>query len=175
MEDNRGLIPTHPQGEAQSGEADLGEAVDTFGGKVFVRWDADVAVTALAPVTYCLEFLKANGLWRQWVEDCPLQYPKGNAPPKQDILGTLLLSVPAGHKRYSHVTTMHGDSVLPGLIRDGARTEWGRGARLSKTKLLDVPAPLSRALEFGSFAFSLPHRAQQSGDRGRVSAALRQG
>ena len=53
--------------------------METFGGKVFVRWDAEAAVTAFAPVAYFLEFLKANGLWQQWVEDCPLNYRSGNA------------------------------------------------------------------------------------------------
>lgn len=121
MEDNRVLIAAHPQGEVNGGEREQdlvgrGKAVETFGGKVFVRWDAEAAVTAFAPVTYFLEFLKANGLWQQWVEDCPLNYRSGNAPPKQDILGTLLLSVLAGHKRYAHVTTVRSDSVLPGLL-----------------------------------------------------------
>ena len=52
MEDNRGLIPTHPQGELQNGDGDRdpvdrGKAVETFGGKVFVRWDAEAAVPVL--------------------------------------------------------------------------------------------------------------------------------
>lgn len=121
MKDDRVLIPAHPQGELIEGAGDRdlvdrGKAVETLGGKVFVRWDADAAVTAFAPVTYFLEFLKANGLWQQWVEDCPLSYRSGNAPPKQDILGTLLLSVLAGHKRYAHVTTIRSDGVLPRLL-----------------------------------------------------------
>ena len=73
-------------------------------------------MTAFAPVTYFVEFLNANGLWQQWVADCPLSYRSGNAPPKQGILGTLLLSVLAGHKRYAHVTTVRNDNVLPGLL-----------------------------------------------------------
>ncbi|MGH8378400.1 MAG: transposase [Gammaproteobacteria bacterium] len=121
MDEEQALIPTHPEGEVEgSGRegalAERSQAVETFGGKVFVRWDADAAVTAFAPVTYLVEFLKANGLWQQWVEDCPLHYRSGNAPPKQDILGTLLLSVLAGHKRYAHVTTVRSDSVLPSLL-----------------------------------------------------------
>jgi hypothetical protein len=66
MEDNPTEIPAHPQGEVgRRGEcnADQSKAVDTFGGKVFVRWDADAAVTAFGPVTYFIEFLKTNGLW----------------------------------------------------------------------------------------------------------------
>jgi hypothetical protein len=121
MDDERACTPTHPQGEIESGNPDQalveqGKAVDTLGGKVFVRWDPDAAVTAFGPVTYFIEFLKVNGLWQKWVEECPLTYRSGNAPPKQDILGTVLLSVLAGHKRYAHVTTIRSDSVLPELL-----------------------------------------------------------
>jgi hypothetical protein len=91
-------------------------AVDTFGGKVFIRWDPDASVTALGSVAYFIDFLKTNGLWERWVEDCPLHYRRPNAPPKQDILGTVMLSVLAGHKRYAHISTVRSDSVLPGLL-----------------------------------------------------------
>jgi hypothetical protein len=118
LTDKQVCCSVHPQGEPEpiDRERDLiphSQAVDTFGGKVFVRWDPDAAVTAFAPVTYFLEFLKTNGLFAQWVEDCPLDYNSPNAPTKTDILGTILLSVLAGHKRYAHVTTMRSDSVLP--------------------------------------------------------------
>ena len=68
MDDGRACIPAHPQGEVESSDgdgelADRGQAVETFGGKVFVRWDPDAEVTAFAPVAYFIEFLKANGLW----------------------------------------------------------------------------------------------------------------
>ncbi len=121
MDDDLTRALTHPAGEAlrpeqQTDLAEPGRAVDTFGGKVFVRWDPDAAVTSFGPVTYFIEFLKANGLWQEWVKDCPLSYSSPNAPPKQDILGTILLSVLAGHKRYAHVTTIRSDSVLPGLL-----------------------------------------------------------
>lgn len=91
-------------------------AVDTFGGKVFVRWDPDANVTGFGPAAYFIEFLKTNGLWERWVEDCPLCYTSPNAPPKQDILGTVMLSVLAGHKRYAHITTVRSDNVLPQLL-----------------------------------------------------------
>ena len=120
MEDNRVDIAVHPQGEVErdSGRdiVNQSQAVETFGGKVFVRWDPDAAVTAFGPVTYFIEFLKMNGLWQQWVKECPLSYSSPNAPPKEDILGTILLSVLAGHKRYAHVTTIRSDSVTPGLL-----------------------------------------------------------
>ena len=53
----------------------------------------------------------------------------------QDILGTLLLSVLAGHKRYAHVTTIRSDSVTPGLLgmqrvrsEDAVRRAFQQGA-----------------------------------------------
>lgn len=113
-------IPVHPMGE--SGEGDLegvfeaAGALDTFGGKVHVRWDPEASVTGFGPVSYFIEFLKVNDLWQQWVEDCPLQYRSPNAPPKADILGTILLGVLAGHKRYAHITTIRSDNVTPGLL-----------------------------------------------------------
>jgi hypothetical protein len=120
MAENQESVEVHPAGEASGGELEQASqgnsAVDTFGGKVFVRWDPEAAVTAFGPVTYLIEFLKTNGLWQQWVEDCPLRYRSPNAPPKKDILGTILLSVLAGHKRYAHVTTIRSDSVTPGLL-----------------------------------------------------------
>ena len=91
-------------------------AVDTFGGKVFVRWDPDASVTGFGPAAYFIEFLKTNGLWESWVQDCPLHYTSPNAPPKEDILGTVMLSVVAGHKRYAHISTVRSDSVLPQLL-----------------------------------------------------------
>jgi Transposase DDE domain group 1 len=121
MDDKRPSLAVHRLGETEKSGADQelidqGRALDTLGGKIFVRWDADAAVTAFGPVTYFIEFLKVNGLWQKWVAECPLNYRSGNAPPKQDILGTILLSVLAGHKRYAHVTTIRSDSVLPELL-----------------------------------------------------------
>jgi hypothetical protein len=44
-------IPTHPAGEAgeQALQTEGVSAVDTFGGKLFIRWDPDGLVTALGP------------------------------------------------------------------------------------------------------------------------------
>jgi Transposase DDE domain group 1 len=108
----------HPLGETRNEELTVpgSSAVDTFGGKVFVRWDPDASVTGFGPVAYFIEFLKTNGLWERWVQDCPLHYTSPNAPPKEDILGTVMLSVLAGHKRYAHITTVRSDSVLPPLL-----------------------------------------------------------
>jgi len=41
-----------------------------------------------------------------WCRTSPLYLTNPNAPSKRDILGTVLLSVLAGHYRYAHITTL---------------------------------------------------------------------
>ncbi len=57
---------------------------------------------------FFIEFLKTSGLFDEWVEDCPLRYTSPNAPQKRDVLGTILLSVLAGHWRYAHISALRG-------------------------------------------------------------------
>jgi hypothetical protein len=45
------------------------------------------------------------------VKDCPLEYKSPNAPQERDVLGTILLSVLAGHWRYAHISALRGDGV----------------------------------------------------------------
>lgn len=147
MDENRTYIAAHPEGAVQSGSergmTERGNPVETCGGKVYVRWDPEAAVTAFGPVAYFIEFLRQTERWQRWVEDCPLRYESGNAPPKQDILGTVLLSMLAGHKRYAHVTTIRADGVLPGLLgmervrsEDSVRRAFQRGTAGEHTEWL---------------------------------------
>ena len=71
-------------------------AVETFGGRVQLRWEEEAAATPLGQLAFFVEFLKASGLYEHWVEECPLAYTSPNAPSKRDVLGTLLLSILAG-------------------------------------------------------------------------------
>ncbi|MGD0779010.1 MAG: PAS domain S-box protein, partial [Candidatus Solibacter sp.] len=48
--------------------------------------------------------------------DCPLHYTSGNAPEKRNVLGTLVLSVLAGHWRYAHINAIRGDGINPELL-----------------------------------------------------------
>jgi len=73
-------------------------------------------VSSLGRMPFCIEFLKTSGLFDKWVEDCPLRYSSGNAPEKRDILGTLVLSVLAGHWRYAHINARGGDGIHPELL-----------------------------------------------------------
>ena len=45
-----------------------------------------------------------------------LQYSSPNAPDKRSVLGTLMLSILAGHKRYAHISAIRCDGVNPELL-----------------------------------------------------------
>ncbi len=91
-------------------------AVDTFAGRIHVEWDPDAAVTPMGQLPFFIEFLKVSGLYDAFVADCPLSYTSPNAPKVRDVLGTLVLSILAGHKRYAHITTIRSDRVNPGFL-----------------------------------------------------------
>ncbi len=50
------------------------------------------------------------------IGDCPLAYASPNAPAVRDVIGTWMLSVLAGHKRYAHITALRSDRVLAELL-----------------------------------------------------------
>ena len=91
-------------------------AVETFAGRIHVEWDPDAAVTPMGQLPFFIEFLKVSGLYDAFVADCPLRYTSPNAPKVRDVLGTLLLSILAGHKRYAHITNIRSDRVNPELL-----------------------------------------------------------
>ena len=69
------LLPVHPKGELENAENLLVEtaiSLDTFAGKIQVKWVPGAAVSSLGLMPFFIEFLKTSGLFDQWVEDCPL-------------------------------------------------------------------------------------------------------
>src|SRR6202521_1315975 len=119
MSDEKGLIKVHPEGEQQTAEMQPSEtamSLDTFAGKIQFRWAPDAGVSSLGLMPFFIEFLKTSGLFEEWVNDCPLKYASPNAPQKRDVLGTILLSVLAGHWRYAHISAVRGDGVNPELL-----------------------------------------------------------
>ena len=114
---------SHPTGESLTPPqepnliaAGVSLAVDTFGGRVHVEWDPQSAVTPLGQLAFFIEFLKLGNLFEPWVNDCPLDSRSPNAPLNRNVLGTLFLSVLAGHHRYAHITALRGDTVNPKLL-----------------------------------------------------------
>ena len=109
----------HPPGEQSAVEPDasgMGVVVDSFGGPVRVEFDHEAAFTPLGQLPFFIDFLKAAGLFDAFVADCPLHYTSPNAPKKRDVLGTAMLAMLAGHKRYAHIAALRGDEVLPELL-----------------------------------------------------------
>lgn len=119
MTDKNAVAAIHPEGEPNKAGLDESNAVgslDTFAGKVHVRWVPEAAVSSLGLLPYFIEFLKVSGRFDAWAADCPLEYTSGNAPQKRDLLGTILLSMLAGHWRYAHISAIRSDGVNPGLL-----------------------------------------------------------
>ena len=112
-------VQAHPQGEVEIADDQAAENVtslDTFAGKIHVKWSPEATVSSLGLMPFFIEFLKTSGLFDKWVEDCPLHYTSANAPEKRNVLGTLLLSVLSGHWRYAHINAIRGDGINPELL-----------------------------------------------------------
>jgi len=53
--------------------------VDTSGGRIQVRWDAEAATTPFGQMVFFIEFLTLTGLLERWIESCPLNYQGANS------------------------------------------------------------------------------------------------
>ncbi|MDZ7924121.1 MAG: transposase [Marinagarivorans sp.] len=90
--------------------------VSTPGGRFQVRWDENGSASALGQLAFFGEFLDVSGLFERWAAGCPLSYTSNNAPEVRDVLGTWLLSILDGQRRYAHITGLRGDSVAPEIL-----------------------------------------------------------
>ncbi len=110
----------HPKGDIQIRTRSVPSrqlGVETFGGKIQIRWDKDAKVTSLGQLPFFIQFLKDAQLYEPWVKECPVKYESNNASRKEDILGTLFLSILAGHRRYAHITSIRNDGINPALLK----------------------------------------------------------
>src|ERR1700730_6896708 len=108
-------LVVHPEGERPEVEA-WSAVADTYGGRVHVEWavrDPAIKQPALLQVLD-EERQLAEGRHRR--RRVPLSLSSPNAPRKRDLLGTVLLSVLAGHRRYAHITALRCDPVNPPLL-----------------------------------------------------------
>ena len=85
--------------------------VQTMGGRMQVRWDETARATPHGQLVFFAEFLATAGIFDRWVEQCPLSYSSPNASSKRDVLGTLMLGILSGSKRYAHIAGIRGDTV----------------------------------------------------------------
>src|SRR3954452_8086198 len=149
METQNQVILAHLQGEQPMVEARSAIA-DTFAGRVHVEWDASAPVTPFGQLPFFIDYLKQAGLFDAWVADCPLSLTSPNAPTRRDLLGTVLLSVLAGHRRYAHITTLRCDAVtLPLLgmrkvLREDSVRRLGEDRRGQRPALAAKPPGLER-------------------------------
>jgi hypothetical protein len=90
--------------------------VVTPGGVFQVRWDENASASALGQLAFFGEFLEVSGLFDRWVKSCPLEYTSPNAPEVRDVLGTWLLSILDGQRRYAHINGLRGDAVAPQIL-----------------------------------------------------------
>ena len=102
--------------QTSSNEGEEPMVVDTPGGRIHVRWDMQTSATPSAQLTFFAEFLQTTGVWDAWIKTCPITYLSPNAPELVDVLGTWLLAILAGHKRYAHITALRGDKVSAQLL-----------------------------------------------------------
>jgi hypothetical protein len=127
MRESKPSPADHLQGERSgnqppvvSGSSEAGPppsvTIDSWAGRVKVEWDPSAPLTPLGQASFFIEFLKVAGVFDALVADCPLTRTSPNAPDNRDVIGTIVLSVLAGHKRYAHVTTLRADGVLPELL-----------------------------------------------------------
>lgn len=91
-------------------------AIDTYGGRVHVEWDREASLTPMGQLGFFIEFLKTTKLFDELVAECPLSFSSNNSSSVRDILGSMMLSVLAGHTRYSHVTALRNEQVNAQLL-----------------------------------------------------------
>jgi hypothetical protein len=102
--------------EQRREQAEEALRVATPGGRFHVRWDEGGSATALGQLAFFAEFLEVSGLFARWMDGCPMAYTSPNAPAVVDVLGTWLLSILDGQRRYAHVSGLRGDEVAPQIL-----------------------------------------------------------
>lgn len=90
--------------------------VEAIGGSVQMRWNQREAATPFGQMAYFAEFLNLTGLYRRWIENCPLRFASPNSSKVADVLGTLFLSVLSGHGRYAHIAALRADAVSAAVL-----------------------------------------------------------
>jgi hypothetical protein len=112
------VFRVNPEGEQPLVEVPCDQPVpiETYAGRVDIDWDPQASVTPLGQMPFFISFLKSAELFDNWVASCPLGYTSPNAPSRRDVLGTALLSILSGHRRYAHITALRADRVNPPLL-----------------------------------------------------------
>ena len=89
-------LPNHQKGEQKTQrEIDLNTPipVDTFGGRVHVKWDNNAEVTPFGQLAFFMEFLKTSGVYSDWVDKCPMIFNSPMTSIRCDTVSTNLLGM----------------------------------------------------------------------------------
>lgn len=90
--------------------------ITAFGGPLGIRWDEDAKVTRWGGLSYFATFLKASQMFDRLVEDAPFEYTSPNAPKVRDVVGTMVLAILAGFRRYCHIERIRNDAACAELL-----------------------------------------------------------
>jgi hypothetical protein len=85
--------------------------VDTMGGRRACALGRDRPSHTTRADRVFAEFLATAGVFDHCVQDCALHYSSPNASRPRDVLGTLMLGILAGSKRYAHIAGVRSDAV----------------------------------------------------------------
>ena len=119
MTQDQTALAVHPSGEQLPVDPTRlagSTTLDTFAGAVKVEWGAGSALTPLGHVPFFIEFLKVSGRFDGWISGCPLKRTSPNASLARDLLGTTMLAMLSGYRRYAHITALRSDPVLPEML-----------------------------------------------------------
>ncbi|HET9643409.1 MAG TPA: hypothetical protein VFP68_08640 [Burkholderiaceae bacterium] len=78
------------------------------------------------------------------MEQCPLNYTSPNASSKRDVLGTLMLGILSGSKRYAHIAGVRGDAVaaqalgMQGVVSEDSVRQGIEGDGIGRERDMDA-------------------------------------
>src|SRR5580698_2764940 len=119
MNEETDVVRAHPEGEVEIAAKQAAETVtslDTFAGKIHVKWSPEATVSSLGLMPFFIEFLKTSGLFDKWVEECPLTTPVGMLPRSGMCWEPWFCRCWPAIWRYAHVSAIRADGVKPELL-----------------------------------------------------------
>jgi hypothetical protein len=106
------------------------------------NWDPTAPLTPHGQLPFFIEYLrKAAGLFDALVADCSLVYASPNAPDNRGVLGTTMLSVLAGHKRYAHIMALQLLGIKEIVSEDAVRRGFKAIGGDEGQEWLQLPTP----------------------------------
>jgi hypothetical protein len=90
--------------------------LNTPSGVIHCDKDHGSPITLHGYLPHFAQYLHESSQLEDFVNSCPLFYKSNNAPAVKDVLGTTVLSILSGHKRYCHAASLYGDNIAAELL-----------------------------------------------------------